>query len=1006
MKKIILLLSCVFCVSIISAQRSSFFAASDRLFQEGKAFFEDKNYAGCRDKILQYKKQPSNIEQLQEADFLLAACDFHQGNKSVEQTLQDYLDTYPQSYHRNEICFMLGSIRFQENDYSTAEYWFNQCELNLLSESQQEDYAYRKGIICLKQNDNTEAFRLFSLLNKRSSRYLAASDYYLAYLYYKEGRYDEASSRFTYLKNHSEFRPEVLYYLTQIHFVQERYAQTIQEGRELLQSYPNHTYHSEMNRIIGISYYYEGNYEQAIQYLEQFMDEENPTRSSFHASEAIVPKDYAILGLAYYRLGDYALAAEYFNRSNPGEDVLGQSIYLYLGQSYLQLKDYTNALRSFESASRMNFDLSAKEAASYNYAMLLYQNSVSGFGESVTALENFINSYPNSIYADKVNDALVEVYLTTKNYDTALASIAKIKNPGKKILEAKQKIYYYLGTFAFSNANYTQAVDYFTKAIDSGNYANQEKENAIYWRGESYYRTNDYTNAATNYRAFLNTGRNNELAILANYNLGYCAFKQAQYSSAENYFKTYINRGKANVDILADAYSRLGDCYFYQRRFQEAQEAYNQSANTSPTGSDYALFQKGYVMGLQKDYNGKIVQMDKLIRDFPASTYISDALYEKGRAYVLLNNPTAAINTYQELLSKYPESSSARKAGLQIGLLYYNANQPQKSTVAYKNVIAKYPGSEEAQVALQDLKSVYMELNDLNGYADYVRSLGGAVQFSASEQDSLTYLAAERVLLKGDVKEAQKSLNNYLQAFPKGAFSTNAHYYLANSYYEQKNFPQSKKEYLNVLASGDNQFTEEALGRTAELQYNDREYEAALASYERLQTIAASKTNRDAGALGVIRSAAQLKKDAPIILAANALLKDKTISPEIAIEAKYYRAKAYWNNGEKALLEADLKDLAKDTRTAYGAEAKYLLAQHYFNTENTAEAQSIIQNYIQQGTPHVYWLARSYILFSDIFVAKKDKLQARQYLESLQTNYKNTSDDIHSLIQERLQKLK
>ena len=1006
MKRIILLLSCVFCVSLISAQCSFFFTTPDRFFQEGKAFFEDKNYVGCRDKILQYKKQSFDLEQLQEADFLLAACDFHQGSKTTEQALQNYLETYAQSYHRNEIYFMLGSIQFQEGDYPTAEYWFNHCDLNLLSESQQEDYAYRKGIICMKRDDDAEAFRLFSLLNKYSSRYVAASDYYLAYLHYKEGRYEEASSRFTYLKRYPEFRPEVLYYLTQIHFVQERYVQTIQEGRELLQSYPKHAYHSEMNRIIGISYYYGGNYEQAIQYLEQFMDVENPTRSSFHDSKAIVPKDYAILGLAYYHLGNCARAAEYFNRSNPGEDLLGQSTYLHLGQSYLQLKDYTNALRSFESASRMNFDPSAKEAASYNYAMLLYQNSVSGFGESVTILENFINSYPNSIYADKVNDALVEVYLTTKNYDTALASIAKIKNPSRKILEAKQKIYYHLGTLAFTNANYTQAIDHFTKAIDLGNYATTEKEEAVYWRGESYYRNNEYARAATDYRTFLNTGRNNELVLLANYNLGYCAFKQAQYSSAENYFRTYTNRGKANADILADAYSRLGDCYFHQRKFKEAQDAYSQAASTSPARSDYALFQKGYVMGLQKDYNGKITQMDKLIRDFPTSIYITDALYEKGRAYVLLNNTTTAINTYQELLNKYPDSNPARRAGLQIGLLYYNANQPQKSAVAYKNVIAKYPGSEEAQVALQDLKSVYMDLNDLNEYAEYVRSLGGGVQFRASEQDSLTYLVAERFLLKGDIKEAQKSLNNYLQSFPQGAFSTNAHYYLANSYYDQKNFPQAKKEYLNVLEAGDNQFTEEAVGRTAELQYKDQEYEAALASYERLQNIAVSKTNREAGALGVIRSAVQLKRDAPVISAANALLKDKTISPEVAVEAKYYRAKAYWNTGEKTLLETDLKDLAKDTRTAYGAEAKYLLAQYYFNAGNTTEAQNVIQNYIQQGTSHVYWLARSYILLSDIFVAKDDKLQARQYLESLQTNYKQTSDDIHNLIQERLQKLK
>jgi predicted Zn-dependent protease len=205
-----------------------------------------------------------------------------------------------------------------------------------------------------------------------------------------------------------------------------------------------------------------------------------------------------------------------------------------------------------------------------------------------------------------------------------------------------------------------------------------------------------------------------------------------------------------------------------------------------------------------------------------------------------------------------------------------------------------------------------------------------------------------------------------------------------------------------VLEAGSTRFTEEAVARTAELQYRDKEYEAALLSYQRLQNTAASKANKEVGALGVIRSAAQLKKQAPIIASANLLLNDRSLNPEIAIEARYFRAKAYLDVGETRLAEKDLEELAKDTRMVFGAEAKYLLAQHYFDTGHPGETQIIIQDYIQQGTPHPYWLARSYILLSDVYAAKNDALQARQYLESLQKNYKNTNDDIHSLINERL----
>jgi tetratricopeptide (TPR) repeat protein len=925
MKKIVLLFYCVTLFQIVQAQRSTHFISPGRLLLEGQSMYNDKNYAGCIDKITEYKKQAGHREEMEEPDFLLAASAFHQGRDDAGTVLMDVLQSYPSTGHRNELCFMIGSVFFRAQDYARAEYWLQQCNGDLLPEDETADYTFRRGMIHLKNGNDKEAGRLFALLSAYG-KYKEASEYYLAYVSYKEGDYDRALNRFLPLKTHPEFKTDVLYYITQIYFAQNKYTQVIREGQSLLQTCPGHAYNSEIERITGISYYHENDYAQAIQYLKPLLDK----------SSAYAGADYYMLGLSYYNLQQYAQAIEYLSKSDPGNDLLGQSAYLYLGQSYLQQKDKNNALRAFESASRMNFDASAKEAALYNYAMLLHQNSVAGFGESVTVMENFINTYPRSIYADKVNDALGDVYMTTKNYDTALASIAKIKNPDRKIIEAKQKIYYYLGTVDFTNGKYDPAIDYFTKAIASGETAVNEKQQAVYWRGESHYRKADYERAAQDYQAFLNTGNTSgDLAAMAIYNLGYCAFKQSEYTKAGTFFQTFINRERNNKNTLADAYARLGDCYFNNRQFKEAENAYRQAVVSSPAAGDYALFQQGYVMGLQKDYKGKVAKMDQLINDFPHSPYITDAIYEKGRAYVLLNNPAAAIETYQMLMKAYSSSQLARSAGLQTGLLYFNTNQPEKAIAAYKNVIAQYPGSEEAKEAIQDLKSVYLDRNDLPAYVEYVKSLGD----KTLETESI-------------------------------------------------------------------QYSEEAIGRQAEIQYNNKQYEAAMKLYQQLQMIATGKTNRTIGTLGVLRSATQLNEYNTMIRAAGELLKDNTLSPETANEAKYCRAKAYLSLGENKQAEPDLEELARDTRTVQGAEARYLLAQHYFDTGNAVEAKIVIQDYIQQGTPHAYWLAKSFILLSDIYASENDLLQARQYLESLQTNYKNTNDDIQRIIKERLGKLK
>ncbi len=998
MRKTIISLCLILSAQLAVSQRSEQLMSPNRFYKEAKTMYDDGNYAGCVDKINQYKKQQlTDPDLIREADFLLAASAYKQGREDASNVLKDFLDTYPETMHYDEVCFMTGSTHFEKKDYAVAIYWFEKSNLDNLSLKNQEDYAYRMALSCLKTNKKEEARRLFGLLRTIGETYRDAATYYSAYIDYSDGKYNEALPLFNQLRNKQEFQPDVLYYIAQSNFIQGRYAQTVKDGVELLNSHPSHEYNPEINRIVGVSYYKEADYSNSAKYLSQYASSGGDLQRN----------DLYLLGMSYYNLKDYKSAVNYLVKSNPLNDALGQNAYLYLGQSYLNTGDEKNALMAFESASRLNFDVQAKETAMYNYAMLLHKNSVSAFGESVTVLENFLNTYPKSIYVDKVNDCLVDVYLTTKNYDTALSSIEKIKNPGRKILEAKQKIYYYKGTVAFTNAEYPAAVTSLTKAIGMGDYAADERDKSIYWRAESYYKQDQYDNAIKDYNAYLRTSQaNTSLGNLSHYGLGYCYFEKGQYSAAQDAFNAYINKeadGKASS--FADAYARLGDCYFDQRHFGEAEKAYAKSVELQPALADYAAYQKGFVMGLQKNYKGKIAQMDQLISTYPDSRYVTDAIYEKGRAYVMLENNAAAIQAFEKLVTQYPQSALARKAGVQIGLLYFNQNDLQKSATAYKQVIESYPGTEEARVAAQDLKSVYVDMNDIQGYANYVKGKGGVAKFEVSEQDSLTYLSAEKLFQKGDEKHAQAALNKYLQQFPEGSFSVNAHNYLGAIYLNQKDYAKSKSEYQRVISAGNTEFLEDALLHVAEIQYNNKEYKEALTDYQRLKQVTGSKSNEITALLGIMRSGYHLNDYAEIINATNAVSKE-SVDPEVLIESRYYKAKAYLGLKETQKAIPELTELAKDTRTVYGAEAKYLLAQTYYDTKSLDKAEKEVLEYSRMGTPHAYWLARGFVLLSDVYIAKEDHFQAKQYLESLQHNYKNTGDDIHTMIQERLSKIK
>lgn len=119
---------------------------------------------------------------------------------------------------------------------------------------------------------------------------------------------------------------------------------------------------------------------------------------------------------------------------------------------------------------------------------------------------------------------------------------------------------------------------------------------------------------------------------------------------------------------------------------------------------------------------------------------------------------------------------------------------------------------------------------------------------------------------------------------------------------------------------------------------------------------------------------------------------------------RYYRAKVYLDKKRNDAAIEDLKQLSSDTRNVYGAEAKYLLAQLYYNTGNYDKTEQEILDYINVSTPHSYWLARSFVLLSDVYVKKEKNIEAKQYLLSLKQSY-HANDDIASMVETRLKAL-
>ena len=911
--------------------------------------------------------------------------------------LEAYLDKYPDSRHANRVESMIASVYFDEGKYPEAIAVFRSCELDALPDKERDDAALKLATSYLKIGNLEEAAVWFTLLKEVSKTHQSDAIYNLAYIDYVEGRYDKALEAFTSLQRDDVYDALVPYYIGEIHLIRGACQQADEVASDYLRHFAGHKDELEMKRIQGEARYGLKDYLNSVPSLEAYVaGTPAPLRNALYK-----------LGMGYYHTGAFTKSVEALGEAAIERDALSQNAYLHMGLAYLQLKERNQARMAFEQASIGDYDKAVKEQALYNYALCIHETSYSPFAESVTVFERFLNEFPDSRYRERVNDYLVEVYMNTRSYDAALKSIAKIQQPGPRIMEAKQKIYFRLGTQEFANANFETAKANFDRSLEIGRYNAATRADAYYWRGEANYRLEDYRAAGKDLRKYLELATNKQSLEygLALYNLGYTDFKQKNYSGALNWFNRFLSEGsKNNRQVLADAYNRIGDCYFYARSFDAARQSYDKAGQADPAFRDYSLYQEAFVKGLQRDYIGKVQTLNLLITNYPQSQYIDDALYEQGRSFVQLEQNASAIERYQMLVKNFPQSNMARRAANEIGLLYYQDDKYPEAIAAYKDVIKNYPGSEEARLAQKDLKSIYIDLNKVDEYASYASTIPGGANFDVNERDSLTYVAAERVYMRGEMAEARNSFQRYLQTFPEGAFSLNAHYYIGLVDYNQKNYESAMAHLDKVLEYPNNKYSEEAMMMSAEIAYASKDYPKSLELYKLLKDRVSTPERRQMALTGMLRSAAMSGNGEEIIHSASAVLSDAKVDPELANEARHYRAKALVEANQVQHAVKDWEELAKDTRNVYGAEAKYRLAQYLFDAGKTAEAEKEVLNYLEVSTPHAYWLARSFVLLSDIYAKLDRKLEARQYLLSLQQNYQ-AADDIAGMIESRLAKL-
>lgn len=1003
MRKILLSVSLLLSVTFAGVQAQSRLTDDHaRLLDECRTLFTQGDYGAAGSLLDEWSKLAvaDGLVRTEEIKYMRVVIDAEHDLSTAMPAIQIFMAEYPNSIYNNRMLALMGSSHFALHEYKEAIESFDDCDPLLLEERDCRRMVRHNAISLIRCGRVQEGYLQLSILEKMVDDPEQDEDlvFYNAYVDYVNGKTAQAREGFENSLE-SQHAQEAQLYLADLDLNGPGdHKVAFETAQSMVAQSDDPVIEAEAERILGEYWFRNGDYSKAQDLLTSYLSQD---------VSSDLRHDRYLLGLSCYYNNDMDGAIENLSKVAEDDDQLAQNASLHIGLAALSKGDKDMARMSFERAASLPGKDDVREQALYNYAMIIHETSYSPFAESVKSFERFLNEFPKSKYADKVSSYLVDVYMSTTSYDAALASIDKINNPGASILAAKMQLLYNKAMDQMAAGQYENVPDLLTSVISLDRYDRNLAVEALFWRGEAYYRLSETNRAEADYQRYIGavTARNqySRNSALANYGLGYIMYNRQAYADAAHYFNYVASNGtRAGVgdDIKADACLRAGDCYFYDRKYDQAKDLYSLAGNTDKNAGDYALYQTAIVNGLQRNYRQKIQNLELLVRDYPASAYLASALYEEGRAYQQTDDPEQALRVFGRIMADYPSSDLARKAAAETALIYYQTDRYEEAIKAYKEVIANYPGSDEARTALVDLKSIYVERGDVNAYVEYTQNVQGAAPIAASERDSLTYAAAEGLFSRGAKAEAKARFGDYLAQFPNGAFVVNAWYYQGLLLEEENDYENAYESYMHVASFENSRFSESALDHAASMAWSVGDWETAMDTYIRLYNKTTDAERQRRSLYCIVSSAGKIEEwDAVSMYADKAL--QKQLSNEQRTELSYYKAKALLSQGNRNDARKLLEELSKDTRSQYGAESDYLLSQLLYDSGDKEGAERVIMAFIKEGTPHMYWLARSFILLSDIYKSQGKDVEARQYLISLKNNYSG-NDDIADMIAARL----
>lgn len=985
MKKLFLPLLLSACAQISYSQKTFYYSDPQDKFNQAKEFYQKGQYNLAYPIFKELSQSLRETDKVnspvvaQEISYYAIASALMQNEDRAEEDARDYISLTKNNPRVQMMSYQLAEYYFRQKRFSDAVSLYEQANIANLNNTEIADMKFHQGYSYFTLQRFADAKPLLNSIRqiKSDPNYIDAN-YYYGFIAFRDRNYTDALASFRIVENEPNYEAIVPYYIAQIYYVQGRKDEAVAYVEDKMKQGKTQYYDLELKQLLGHAYFEKKDYAKAAVYLGDYVNRSKKVRK-----EDLYESSYS-----YYQGGQYQKAIDGFKQLSGKEDSLSQHAMYLLADSYLKTNQKANARNAFLFSSSNNSNPTQREISRFNYAKLSYELGYQD--ESLKSLRTFLNDYPNSDYRDEATELLVGALANTNNYRDALALLESIQSPSNSVKRLMPRILYGRATELIADGRLVEADALLDRALkDPNNAAVLPYVN--FWKGELAYRNNKIDDAIKYYHAYLNagapaSGEANEKNV--KYNLGYTYYRKENYAVAKTYFEPLATNVSLSSDALTqDAYIRTADVYYMSRNFSQAKTMYDNVIRMSWPAEDYATFQKAMIAGINNSTE-KVNLLSTMMRKFPQSSLVNDANMEIANTYLADERFREALPYLTNIVNAQGNTSLKPQAMLKLGIANYNINNDDAAVKQYKQLLASYPNSPEADDALDNLKTIYVEQGHPNEYADAARQAGKPI--SVNVEDSLTFAAAQIQYDNGNANGALDAFNNYLQRFSNGAHSTDAQFFRAEIYNTRKDWNNALAGYSVVAERAPNTYAEKATLQAARINFFElKNYSESEKYYGQLKQLTASQENRLEAMRGLLRSQYQLQRWSDAAANAKDLIAQKGTSADDKALANMTIGKSAQIAGQFDVAINAFKQVVAVNKAALAAEARYEIANSWFMTDHLSDAEKAAFETINKSGSYDWWVTKAYILLGDVYFKQRDYFNAKATFQSVVANSLN-----------------